>query len=218
MLMNASMTVQAIHSHLEGSITALERTAIQCSESIEQAAQLVIDCFMSGGKLLICGNGGSAAESQHMAAELPHRLSAKVIRRALPAIALTTDTSFLTAYANDDGFEGVFERQVQALGRPGDVLLGISTSGSSKNVLRAIKCAQSLGIKSIALLGHQGDLIRMADVSISVPSESTQFIQESHLAIIHILCSLIETPFAEQNCQSVGCMASAMGDLSSSVG
>jgi D-sedoheptulose 7-phosphate isomerase len=127
-----------------------------------------------------------------MAAEFVSRLTKEVQRRALPAIALTTDTSFLTAFANDCGYEGVFERQVEALGLAGDILLGISTSGSSKNVVRAMTLAQQRGMRTIALMGEDGVMKELADVAIAVPSTHTQYIQESHLSIEHLICELVE--------------------------
>jgi D-sedoheptulose 7-phosphate isomerase len=153
---------------------------------------MISDCFRTGGKLLLCGNGGSAADCQHMAAEFVSRLSTEFERPGLPAIALTTDSSFLTAYANDSGFEGVFERQVQALGKSEDVLIAISTSGNSKNVVRAVERASEMGLKSIGLLGSEGRLSGQCDVAIAVPDPSTQHIQEAHLAIEHVLCELVE--------------------------
>src|SRR5205807_1764234 len=123
------------------------------AEPILAAADLVAGAFRGGGKLLLCGNGGSAADCQHMAAEFTSRLSADFVRPALPAIAMTTDTSFLTAYANDFDFEGVFARQVEALGKPGDVLLAISTSGNSKNVIRAVETGKAMGLRTIVLMG-----------------------------------------------------------------
>ncbi len=184
-----------IEAHLNQSSATLQKTADACADAIVRAAERITECFVSGGKLLICGNGGSAAESQHMAAELTHRLSAAVQRRALPAIALTTDTSFLTACANDHGFNHVFSRQVEALGKPGDVLLGLSTSGNSRNVLAAFHTARSLGLSLIALTGSEGEMRSLADVAICIPSTDTQFIQEAHLPIVHLLCALCEQSF-----------------------
>lgn len=155
-------------------------------------AEAIAAAFRSGGKLLLCGNGGSAADCQHMAAEFVSRLTKDFDRRALPAIALTTDSSFITAYANDIDFVGIFERQVEALGQPGDVLLGISTSGNSGNVLRAASAAKNRGMVVVALVGEGGKLSDLADISLRVPSRDTQFIQESHLAMEHVLCALVE--------------------------
>ena len=137
-------------------------------------------------------DAGSAADCQHMAAEFVSRLSPQFERRALPALALTTDTSFLTAFGNDCGFEGIFKRQVEALGSSGDVLLAISTSGNSANVLRAVEAARRREIRTIALTGSAGQLAELADVAIRVPSVDTQYIQETHLAVEHVLCELVE--------------------------
>ena len=164
----------------------------ECTDSILAAADLIAETFRAGGKVLLCGNGGSAADCQHMATELVSCLSKDFKRPALPAIALTTDSSFLTAFSNDSGFEGVFERQVQALGQPGDVLIGISTSGNSVNVIRAIKAAQASKMQTITLTGNRGSLAEMTDVAVSVPSANTQYVQESHIAIEHLLCELVE--------------------------
>jgi phosphoheptose isomerase len=161
-------------------------------DSILKAAHLITETFRSGGKLLLCGNGGSAADCQHMAAEFVSRFSKDFVRRALPAVALTTDTSFLTAFSNDCGYDGVFERQVQALGKPGDILLGISTSGNSPNVILAVEAAMKENMRTIALTGSGGRLAKMTDVTVSVPSTDTQYIQEAHLVIEHVLCELVE--------------------------
>ena len=166
--------------------------AEECIDSILGAADLIGQSFRSGGKVLLCGNGGSAADCQHMATEFVSRLTKDFERPGLPAIALTTDTSFLTAFSNDSGFEGVFERQVQALGKSGDVLIGISTSGDSPNVIRAVEAALAAKMHTIALTGRGGRLAKMTKVAISVPSINTQYIQEAHLSIEHILCALVE--------------------------
>ncbi len=141
---------------------------------------------------MICGNGGSAADSQHMAAEFVCILNKSFDRPGLPAIALTTDTSILTANANDIGFENIFKRQVLALGKPGDLLIAISTSGNSQNVLVAAKAAKTAKIHTISLTGNSGELQKITDVALCVPSTNTQYIQESHIAIEHILCELVE--------------------------
>lgn len=179
-------------AHLLGSGDVQRQVAELCLDTILRASRLIADSFKSGGKLLLCGNGGSAADAQHVAAEFVSRLTADFERPGLPAIALTTDTSFLTAYANDYGFEGVFERQVGALGNPGDVLMGISTSGSSRNVLRAMEAASAAGLATIALTGMGGRMSELADVAIVVPSQDTQHVQEAHLAIEHVVCDLVE--------------------------
>lgn len=166
--------------------------ARHCAQPIADAAELIAQVLAAGGKLLLCGNGGSAADCQHMAAEFCNGLYRDSTRPPLAAVALTTDTSFLTACANDRTFEEVFARQVQALGRAGDVLVGISTSGGSRNVVRAFEAAQGLAMKTVALTGEGGVLGEMADVAIRVPHRDTQHIQEAHLAIEHLLCDLIE--------------------------
>ena len=166
------------------------------TDSIVHAAALIIDSLEAGGKLLLFGNGGSAADAQHIAAEFVGRFQHE--RRPLPALALTTDTSILTAVSNDYGFEHVFARQVAAVGRPGDIALAISTSGASPNVLAAAGTAQDSGIKVIALTGKGGgDLAPLADLAIVVPSRNTQQIQEAHIAIGHILSEIVETALME---------------------
>ncbi len=179
--------------HLTASAETKRRIAETCLDEILQAAELVAAALRTGGKVMTCGNGGSAADSQHISAELTNRLSAEFDRPALAAMALTTDTSFLTANANDFGFGYVFERQVQALGREGDILIGISTSGNSENVVRAVRLCRERGIKTIGLLGGNGGRLRdLVDVAVIVPSASTQHVQEAHIAIGHILCNLVE--------------------------
>jgi len=179
-------------SHLMVSAEVTRQTAEVCLESIAAAAEMMAASFRAGGKLLLCGNGGSAADCQHLAAELVSIMEKEFQRPAIPAIALTTDTSFLTAFSNDFGYERVFERQVQAHGKPGDVLIGISTSGNSPNVLYAVEAAHGLGMKTIGLTGNGGRLASVADLAISIPSSDTQQIQETHLAVEHILCDLVE--------------------------
>jgi len=184
--------IAVVRDHLIASNEVRSLVMERCAPSIVEASRLVATAFREGGKLLLCGNGGSAADCQHMAAEFVSRLTKHVQRRALPAIALTTDTSFLTAFANDCGYEGVFERQVEALGAKGDVILGISTSGGSKNVVSAFKLAKSKGMRVVALMGNGGVMRELADVAIEVPSDHTQYIQESHLSIEHLICELVE--------------------------
>jgi D-sedoheptulose 7-phosphate isomerase len=169
------------------------QTAESCADAIVEASRLIAETFRRGRKVLLCGNGGSAADCQHVAAEFVSRFRREVERRALPAIALTTDTSFLTAFANDCGYEGVFERQVEALGEPDDVLIGISTSGNSPNVVKAVKYASERGLRTIVLTGRGGRLPELADVAIRVPSTDTQHIQETHIAVEHVICDLVET-------------------------
>ena len=159
---------------------------------VERAGVLMAGTLAAGGKLLVCGNGGSAADSQHIAAELTGRFVRD--RRPLAALALTTDTSALTSVANDYSFEEVFARQVTALGRRADCLLAISTSGHSRNVVRAVEAARAAGLHVIGLLGRDGGALRaLCDVPIVVPSDSTARIQEAHEFIGHTLCGLIES-------------------------
>ncbi|HXV84817.1 MAG TPA: SIS domain-containing protein [Candidatus Binatia bacterium] len=188
-----SDTFQRIETHLLQSAEIKRQTAGSCAVSIANAAELIARAFLSSGKLLLCGNGGSAADCQHMAAEFVSRFSKDLDRRALPAIALTTDTSFLTAFGNDCGFEGIFERQIEALGSFGDLLIAISTSGNSPNVIRAVEAARKRHMGTIALTGNGGHLSTIVDVAIAVPSGDTQYIQETHLAVEHILCELVES-------------------------
>ncbi len=183
---------ETARAYLLGSADVKVRVAADCVGAILAAADIIGNVFRSGGKVMLCGNGGSAADCQHMAAEFVSRLTKDVVRPGLPAIALTTDTSFLTAFANDCGFDGVFARQVEALGRAGDVLIAISTSGSSVNVIRAVSAARAARVGTIVLTGQSGPLAGMADVVISVPSQDTQHIQEAHLAIEHLICCLVE--------------------------
>ena len=161
------------------------------TESVARAADLIITSVRTAGKVLIFGNGGSAADAQHIAAELVNRLNYD--RPPIAAIALTTDSSILTSVGNDSSFDELFERQIRALGRPGDVVLAISTSGNSPNVLRAVAAARELGLKIVALAGRDGGkLAAQADVALVVDARSTQRIQETHITIGHVLCELVE--------------------------
>lgn len=178
--------------HLRASAEVKLDVGRYCLEAILAAADLIAESFLTEGRLFLCGNGGSAADCQHMAAEFVSRMTKDFERPALPALALTTDTSFLTAFSNDCGFAGVFERQVRAHGRAGDVLIGISTSGSSANVVQAFHAGRELGMRCIALTGVGGTLCELAHITIAVPSTSTLHIQESHIAIEHIVCDLVE--------------------------
>ena len=173
------------------SITAKQETLKKNLLQIAQAAQTVIDAFKGGHKLFFCGNGGSAADSQHIAAEFVGRFQKE--RAAWPAIALTTDTSALTALGNDYSFDIVFARQLQALGHKGDVLIAISTSGNSKNVLEAVKQAKAMGIKTVGVTGGTGGSLAPAcDIAIIAASPKTARIQESHLVIFHTICEIVE--------------------------
>jgi len=160
-------------------------------DAVVEAGRITADAMKHGHKLLVCGNGGSAADSQHLVAEFVSRLT--VDRPALRAIALTTDTSILTAVGNDYAYENVFERQVEALGQKGDVLLAISTSGNSPNCLKALKLARKLGMHTVAYTGNGGGKMKPeADINVIIPSSVTMNIQESHLALEHIFCMLVE--------------------------
>lgn len=170
-------------------------TAVLADETIHEAVikagEMTAAAMKAGRKLMICGNGGSAADAQHLAAEFVSRLT--VDRPALRAIALTTDTSILTAIGNDFSYDNVFERQVEALGIEGDVLLAISTSGNSKNCVKALKLAKKMGITTMAYTGNKGGLMaELADINVIVPSDTTMNIQESHLALEHIFCMVVE--------------------------
>jgi D-sedoheptulose 7-phosphate isomerase len=155
------------------------------------AAQTISDALRAGGKLLVFGNGGSAADAQHLSSELVGRFQKE--RAAIPAIALTVDSSVLTSVANDYSFTQVFARQIDALGRPGDVALGISTSGESPNVVAALQAAKAKGLKTVALTGRDGGTAgRVADIHVNVPDQSTQRVQEVHQTLIHVLCEVIE--------------------------
>jgi phosphoheptose isomerase len=187
------LPADAVRRHLLSSAEVKLRTAEHCADDAVLAAALVAEAFRGEGRLLLCGNGGSAADCQHIAAEFVSCLNQRFVRRAFAAVALTTDTSFLTANANDFGFEHVFARQVEALGRVGDVVLGITTSGNSPNVVAALARGRQLGLRTVALTGAGGGLVAgVADVCIRVPSDSTQHIQEAHIALGHVICELVE--------------------------
>lgn len=169
-------------------ITLIER---DLTTSISELVELLVQTFNRGGKLLVMGNGGSAADAQHFVAEIVGRF--KLERRGLPAIALSTDTSILTAIGNDYGFDKVFSRQVEALASPGDLVVGISTSGNSPNVLLALQLARKTGCCTVGLLGKDGGSIKdVCDLALIVPTNDTPRVQEGHITIIHIVCDLLE--------------------------
>ncbi len=171
-----------------------------CSKEILQAVEILSEAFRNGNKLLLCGNGGSAADSQHIAAEFMIRLSHDLNRPAIPAIALTTDSSNLTAGGNDIGFENIFARNIEGLGNKNDILIAISTSGNSKNIINAVETARKKGMKTIGFLGNSGGLLKpLVDVPIIIPSSNTQRIQEGHITVAHILCELVERELYENN-------------------
>jgi len=188
------MLEQRIEMLFKASIDAKGQALAQCAGQIAAAAQRMAHCLAQGGKLLACGNGGSASDAQHFATEIVGRFERE--RAALAALALTTDSSILTAIANDYGYDAVFARQVQGLGRPGDVLLAISTSGNSPSVCNAISSAQAGGLHCIALTGRDGGrmagLLAADAIEIRVPHNTTARIQEVHILILHCLCDLID--------------------------
>jgi D-sedoheptulose 7-phosphate isomerase len=189
----AAMKTQ-ISTNLIQSITAKQAFAQASIDRIIQLVEWTVAVFRAGGKLIILGNGGSAADAQHMAAEFVNRF--KINRRPLPAIALTTDTSVITSIGNDFGYELIFVKQIEALGKPGDLVLAISTSGKSPNVVKAVETARDMGLKTVALTGGTGlpggDLGPIADLVLNVPTDSTPHIQEAHLWIEHMVCELVE--------------------------
>ncbi|MCK5580917.1 MAG: D-sedoheptulose 7-phosphate isomerase [Candidatus Omnitrophica bacterium] len=173
------------------SLQVKKKTRDVNAEKIQQVAELILKIFQNNGKVIIFGNGGSAADSQHMAAEFIGRFQKE--RQSLPVIALTTDTSALTALGNDYGFDIVFARQLEGLGQKQDLAIGLSTSGNSRNVIEAIKVAKSKGMSTISLTGCQGGaLAELTDINIDVPSTVTARIQEAHIVIVHCICELVE--------------------------
>ena len=181
-----------IKNQIKQSIKVKELLMDMCTDDIEKAVIVIIKTLNNGGKILWCGNGGSAADAQHLSTELMGGMTDHQ-RKPIPSIALTTDTSFLTAWSNDTDFDSVFSRQIQGIGLEGDVLVGISTSGNSENILSAIKQAKYRGISTILFTGKTGGKIGgISDVSICVPSDDTQRIQESHIMIGQIICGLVE--------------------------
>jgi phosphoheptose isomerase len=184
--------VRVVEAALDGAIALHQRVRAQDLEPVVRAAQAVRDAFAAGGKLLAFGNGGSAADAQHLAAELVGRFERQ--RDAFAAVALTADASVLTSVSNDETFERVFARQVEGLGRPGDVAFAISTSGTSRNVVRAIEAARRRQLATIALTGRDGgDAGRAAAIHVNVPDDSAARVQEVHRTIIHAICRLVET-------------------------
>jgi D-sedoheptulose 7-phosphate isomerase len=184
-----------IKTHFEESIETKKKASSILAETILEASQLFVQCLLNNNKILACGNGGSAADSQHFASEMINRFETE--RPSLPAIALTTDTSTITSIANDYSYNDIFVKQIRALGQAGDILLLISTSGNSENILRACEAGQNRELKIIALTGKDGGslssiLNNSTDIEIRVPSSSTARIQETHLLIIHCLCDLID--------------------------
>ena len=176
----------SIHTRL------LEQTVRECGPVISEIAGCLVECFQHGNKLMLCGNGGSAADSQHVAAEFVNRFSME--RAALPALALTVDTSLLTAIGNDSSFEFVFSRQVEALANAGDVLAVISTSGASANIFKALETARTRGVKTVGFTGENGrqTMAPQCDLCLVVPSRDTPRVQEVHEFVWHVLCGMVE--------------------------
>ena len=190
---------QRVAAHFDESIRAKQTAAAVLAEPTARAALLMFQALAEDGKILVCGNGGSAADAQHFAAELTGRFEKE--RMELAAVALTTDTSALTAIGNDYGFDHIFSKQVRALGRAGDVLMGISTSGNSANVIEAIKAAHERDMKVVAFTGRDGGkiaaMLKEGDVLLNVPYPRTARIQEVHILLVHALCDCIDTMLTE---------------------
>ena len=181
---------QEFESHLE----TINNVINNMENDIETASTIIVDALKNGNKVLLCGNGGSAADAQHIAAELTGRY--KTERRGLPGIALTTDTSALTAIGNDYGYDRVFDRQVESLAQNGDVIIGISTSGNSKNVINALTLGKELGCKTVGLSGRDGGAMNdVCDINLVVPSDNTPRIQEMHILFGHTICQIIDNNF-----------------------
>jgi D-sedoheptulose 7-phosphate isomerase len=189
--MNVDQALAQVTASLKEGAELRMKVALECGPAIVQAAIAMTQCLRAGGKLLFFGNGGSAADAQHLSAEFVGRFMLE--RRGLPALALTTDSSILTAVGNDYGFDRVFSRQIEALGQTGDVAVGISTSGNSPNVIAGLKQAKSQHLKTIGLAGKDGGLLRQScDIPLIVASPNTARVQECHITIGHLLCELVE--------------------------
>ena len=191
MLRNSNHTEIAI-SRISEISTLLSDFESECLDQLSAVASIMAETFRNGSKVLICGNGGSAADSQHFAAELVSAFSKDINRPALPALALTVDTSILTAFANDFGFDGVFARQVEAFGLPGDLLIVLTTSGQSENCILAVAAARKSNLRTVAFTRTGGLIAELVDFSIMVPSSNTQHIQECHMISYHIISEIVE--------------------------
>jgi len=186
--------INAINEEFNSHLEVIQKVITTMEIDIEKASIIIVDALKNGNKILLCGNGGSAADAQHIAAELTGRY--KTERRGLPGIALTTDTSALTAIGNDYGFDRVFDRQVESLANKGDVIIGISTSGNSKNVISALKLGQEIGCKTVGLTGRDGGTMNdVCDINLIVPSHNTPRIQEMHILFGHTICQIIDNNF-----------------------
>lgn len=185
---------QTIKNELLSHLEVINLTIENMQNKLESASKLVVETLKNGNKILLCGNGGSAADAQHIAAELTGKY--KTERKGLPAIALTTDTSALTAIANDYGYDRIFDRQIEALANSGDLIIGISTSGNSKNIINALKVAKELGCKTLGLTGRNGGVMNeFCDINLIVPSNNTPRIQEMHILFGHIICQIVDNEF-----------------------
>ena len=207
------MTTNILHNNLERSLEVHERLISMCLPSLSAAAKALVSAYRAGNKALFFGNGGSAADAQHLAAEFVGRYLRE--RRPLPALALNANSSAVTAIGNDYGYDQVFARQIEALARPGDVAVGITTSGNSPNVVEGILCARKLGLFTIALTGSTGGRLRdLADVLIAVPSDETPRIQECHILFGHALCDAVEQAILEERTEVAAAAASGQGMVS----
>ena len=186
------MNHKNLEEELRIHIRIMEQTVAQCSPVIDEISACLVECFRKGNKVMLCGNGGSAADSQHMVAEFVNRF--RMDRAALPAIALTVDTSILTAIGNDSSYELTFSRQVEALGKPGDILAAISTSGGSPNILKALDVARARGLTTGGFTGERGRLSMASkcDLCLVVPSADTPRVQEAHEFVWHVICGAVE--------------------------
>lgn len=190
------MDRETLESRLRESIATKERMIAECLDDVAALGRLAVDCLHAGGKIMLCGNGGSACDAAHAAGELVGWFENKR-REGIAAMALGHEVATLTAVGNDAGFDQIFARQVRALGRPGDLLIGISTSGGSRNVVTALEAAQSMGIRRAALASARGGrVVDLAEVAVRIPSASTARIQEGHLCVVHMLCEWIELALA----------------------
>ena len=186
--------LETIQKEFESHLKVIQTVRNNMENAIQDVSKIIVETLKNGNKVLICGNGGSAADAQHFAAELTGRYKSE--RRGLPGIALTTDTSALTAIGNDYGYDRVFDRQTEALANKGDVLIGISTSGNSKNVISALTLAKKMGCSTIGLSGRDGGAMNdVCDINLVVPSDNTPRIQEMHILFIHTICQIIDDNF-----------------------
>lgn len=191
---------QIISDSVNESIKTKEKVLANLKTEIESGGVLAAEILAGGGKIFFCGNGGSSCDASHLVAELIVRFKTENNRKALPAISLTGDSAIITACANDNGYDEIFSRQIEGLGRKGDLLIVLSTSGNSENIFKAVMMAKKMGIKTIALLGKTGGKIKgHCDLELIIPSDATARIQESHIMIGHIICAIIEKKLFDLN-------------------